>query len=156
MKSRILIISLAATLVACESFREHRETRLTENAAKTLKQSTRCDIIGLNWKHSDKKLVKGLCLLSQRFGTVYITPHGSCRTKKSNKSVKRSFHLYSRGCKAADLIIKGVKGSTILKWWGVRMGGGRGFYHCRRFVHVDTGPSRTWSWNLCKRKRRKS
>lgn len=110
----------------------------------------KCSITGVyNFKSSHKSLTKNLCKLSRVFGTVEVT--SSCRTRKQNRSVKNSYHLYSRGCKAADVQIKGVKGSTILKWWGKNVGGGRGSYRCRRFVHVDVGPARTWHWNTkCK------
>lgn len=110
----------------------------------------RCNIVGnYNWKRSDKKLTANLCKLTKRFGAVHVngSHFGNCRSRKTNKSVKRSYHLFSRGCKAADIWIKGVSGRTILNWWGENVGGGRGSYRCRKFVHVDVGPNRKWHWN---------
>lgn len=115
------------------------------------KETKSCKIGGrFNWEHSDPALTKNLCRMSRELGPIIVT--SSCRTRKQNMGVKNSYHLYSRGCKAADLFIKGVKGRTILVWWARNVGGGRGSYRCRPFVHVDTGPNRTWHWNTkCKR-----
>lgn len=82
--------------------------------------------------------------MSKALGAVEIT--SSCRTRKANRSVSKSYHLYNRGCKAADVVIKGVGRKTILAWWAKNVGGGRGYYCGRRFVHVDVGPDRTWKW----------
>lgn len=115
---------------------------------RPVKSSSKCNIGGtFNWKHSHPTLKAGLCKLSKRYGHVTVT--SSCRTTKSNRGAKNSMHLYKNGCRAADVRIKGVGGSEILKWWGKNIGGGRGSYSCRNFVHVDTGPNRTWRWNFC-------
>lgn len=158
-----LVFALAATLIitGCQhknqAGKASKPSQKVSHKAKAYpyagRRTKRCSISGLNWKSSDRKLVAGLCKLSKRYGHVYVT--SSCRTRKQNRSVKRSYHLYSRGCKASDVYIKGIKGSTILKWWGRNMGGGRGMYHCRGFVHVDTGPTRSWTWNLCRKRKRR-
>jgi len=105
--------------------------------------SSSCKVTGLN-KSSNAKLNAGLCKMSRALGPIEIT--SSCRTRKANRSVSKSYHLYNRGCKAADVVIKGVERKTILAWWAKNMGGGRGYYCGRRFVHVDVGPKRTWRW----------
>ena len=150
----ILVLTVAVGLLsACTT--NSANTNKPQTSKKSYKVSTKCQVYGLNWKHADSKLKSGLCKLSKRFGAVQVTPNGSCRTRKGNRGARRSYHLYSRGCKAADLRIKGVAGATILKWWARNIGGGRGYYRCRSFVHVDTGPNRTWYWNLCKRRKRR-
>lgn len=132
---KYLMIIGALVLAGC--------TTLEGSDKKPSVSSKKCNISGLNWKSSNKKLIAGLCALSKRYGAITVT--SSCRSSRSNRGAKRSYHLYSRGCKAADIRIKGVKGSTILAWWGKNIGGGRGFYPGRGFVHVDVGPNRTWT-----------
>ena len=83
---------------------------------------------------------------------VRVTPHGGCRAR-GNRRAPKSWHRRAVGCKAADIVIPGVSRRTILAWWGRNIGGGRGFYCGRRFVHVDIGPARTWTW-YCKRRTR--
>ena len=134
-----------------EKAKKRKSTKKTPKRTKSSKsvRKGKCNIVGLNWKSSHPRLKDGLCKLSKRYGKIHIT--SSCRSHKHNRGAKHSYHLYSRGCKAADLYIVGVKGSTIRKWWAKNMGGGRGSYSCRRFVHVDVGTNRTWHWNLCRK-----
>jgi len=99
------------------------------------------------------RLRKRLNGLSRHYGrTVRLTPHGGCR-KHGSRAAPRSYHKRSRGCRAADVRISGVRGRAILAYWKRTGGGGRGAYCGRSFVHVDIGPSRTWYWR-CKKKRR--
>ena len=92
------------------------------------------------------RLKAGLYRLHRAFGRpIRITPHGGCR-RHGNRRAPRSFHRIAAGCKAADIVVPGVARSAILRWWARHMGGGRGFYCGRRFVHVDVGPARTWRW----------
>ena len=92
------------------------------------------------------RLRTGLYRLHMAFGRpVRITPHGGCR-KHGNRRAPRSFHRIAAGCKAADIVMPDVSRHAILSWWARHMGGGRGFYYGRSFVHVDVGPSRHWSW----------
>ena len=76
---------------------------------------------------------------------IRVTPNGGCRAR-GNRRAPRSWHRRAVGCKAADIIMPGVSRRAILNWWARNVGGGRGFYCGRRFVHVDIGPNRTWSW----------
>jgi len=80
---------------------------------------------------------------------ITITPHGGCRLH-GNRRAPRSYHRIAAGCRAADIIIPGVSRRWVLRWWARHVGGGRGFYCGRSFVHVDVGPARTWSW-YCRR-----
>ena len=98
------------------------------------------------------RLVAGLHRMHMAFHkTVIITPHGGCRLH-GNRLAPRSYHRIAAGCKAADVIVPGVSRQAILRWWARHMGGGRGFYCGRRFVHVDVGPRRTWKW-FCRKPR---
>ena len=106
----------------------------------------KCRITGkYNWKSSHPKLTRELCKMSRKFNkTIKVT--SSCRTTKSNRGVSNSMHLYRNGCKAADIVILGMKKSTALKYWAKNVGGGRGYYCGRGFVHVDVGSNRNWAW----------
>lgn len=152
----ILPLAAALFLAGCQAKTTGSVTKVSSSSHAFVGAVSKrnCDIVGLNWKHSDARLKRGLCSLARRYGKVYVT--SSCRTRKTNRGVKRSYHLHSRGCKAADIFIKGVSGKTILKWWARTMGGGRGYYACRNFVHVDTGENRTWTWNMCRGKKRRA
>ena len=157
---KLSILATCVLLTACQTNQAGKPTpekkRVSSVKKNSPKPSGKCRVSGLNWKHADQRLKVGLCKLSRTYGLVQITPSGSCRTKRGNRGARRSYHLYNRGCKAADLRIKGVAGATILQWWAKNIGGGRGYYRCRSFVHVDTGPNRTWFWNLCKRRKRRA
>jgi len=92
------------------------------------------DIAGLN-----PTLKVKLHRLHKAFGKPGCRKHG-------NRRAPKSWHRRAVGCKAADIIMPGVSRRAILAWWARNVGGGRGFYCGRRFVHVDIGPNRTWSW----------
>ena len=157
--NKAIVVAACVLLTACQTNQAGKLAPEKKRASSVKKQiykpSGKCRVYGLN-RRADARLRVGLCKLSKRFGAVQITPNGSCRTKRGNRGARRSYHLYNRGCKAADLRIKGVAGATILQWWAKNIGGGRGYYRCRNFVHVDTGPSRAWVWNLCKRRKRRA
>jgi uncharacterized protein YcbK (DUF882 family) len=82
--------------------------------------------------------------MSRALGPIEVT--SSCRTRKANRGASKSYHLYNRGCKAADIVVRGIGKKRVLAWWAKNVGGGRGYYCGRRFVHVDVGPNRTWFW----------
>ena len=113
-----------------------------------------CRVYGL-YKGTNKDLRNKLCFVSKKFGySIEVT--SSCRTVKGNRSVKNSYHLYRRGCKAADIVVGGSYRLTmkVLKYWRKMRWGGTGSYSCRGFVHVDVGPAhRKWHWNSCKKNR---
>jgi uncharacterized protein YcbK (DUF882 family) len=91
----------------------------------------------------DATLRTRLCGMSRALGPVTVV--SGCR-KHGSKQAPHSYHKVSRGCKAADVVIPGVKRSAIMRYWGENGGGGTGSYNNQRIVHVDVGPSRTWHW----------
>ena len=91
----------------------------------------------------DPTLRMRLCSMSRTLGPVTVV--SGCR-KHGSKQAPESYHKVSRGCKAADVVIPGVKRSAILRFWGENGGGGTGSYSNQRIAHVDVGPSRSWHW----------
>ena len=104
------------------------------------------------YKELHPRLKQRLHVLERHFGHVHITPHGGCRLH-GNRRAPKSYHRIAAGCKAADIIIKGVSKRKILAFWKRKGWGGTGYYCGRPFVHVDVGPVRSWTWFCGKRKR---
>ena len=101
-------------------------------------------------------LVRNLKRMGAALHTDFvITPNGGCR-RYGSRMAPKSYHRYAAGCKAADIIPinKRVSRYAILRWWRTHVGGGRGFYCGRPFVHVDIGPKRQWRW-FCGRRHKK-
>ena len=72
----------------------------------------------------------------------YRSPKTNARLRKRRKGVaKNSQHMYG---KAADFFIPGRRLSTIRKAALSLRSGGVGYYPHSNFVHVDTGPVRSW------------
>jgi len=64
------------------------------------------------------------------------------RNKNSSTGVaKNSYHMYAQ---AADLFIPGVSTDTLAKHARGLGLGGVGKYNGKGFIHVDTGPVRSW------------
>lgn len=101
----------------------------------------------------NRALVSRLYAISAHYGgrTVHVT--SGCRTPRTNRGVKNSYHLTRRGCKAADIRVDGVSASALYRHI-LRYGGGSGRYCGRSFVHTDVGPTRQWAW-FCGKKRRR-
>jgi uncharacterized protein YcbK (DUF882 family) len=60
-------------------------------------------------------------------------------------------------CEAADIAIQGVSKWTLARYVRSLPGrGGVGIYCRSRFVHVDIGDKRDWSWRCRKRRKRKA
>lgn len=113
----------------------------------------KCNVVGLNPK-SHNTLKQGLCDLSRTFGQVVVTntrAHRNCRTRNSVIGKSNSWHKYNRGCRAADIRVRGVSPHRVKRWWlkytGRQKGvlGGAHVYKSG-FVHLDTRTSgvRTW------------
>lgn len=113
----------------------------------------KCRVNGLNWKGSHPTLKQGLCDLSRALGPVKIAnsrKHANCRTRNDPKGKPNSWHKYHRGCRAADIRIKGVSPYRIKKWWLRYTAkkpyvGGASVYKSG-FVHVDTRTEGVRSW----------
>lgn len=119
----------------------------------TVNSAPRCNVTGLNPK-SHPTLKKGLCALSKALGPVRVTNtrrHKNCRTRNSVIGKRNSWHKYHRGCRAADIRVKGVSPHRVKRWWlryTKRQKSVLGGAHVYRsgFIHVDTRTSgaRTW------------
>lgn len=149
---KLVIMALAATLTACNNAKlPDVDKHITNAKPKSVKQIRGCNVVGLNPK-SHQSLKDGLCKLSRKFGRVMVV--STCRTDAYNRRIngaKNSYHLHRKGCRASDVVIAGVSGKRIVNWWAANVGGGRGQYRCRPFVHLDTGPNRAWYWKTkCK------
>ena len=72
----------------------------------------------------------------------YRSPATHAMLRRHNRGVaKDSYHLYG---KAADIRMPGRSSSEIRRAAMSLQAGGVGYYPRSRFVHVDTGPVRTW------------
>lgn len=113
----------------------------------------KCRVSGLNWKGSHPTLKQGLCDLSRALGRVIVTntkKHANCRTRKDRTGKRNSWHKYHRGCRAADIRIRGVSSHRIKRWWlrytaKKSYVGGASVYRSG-FVHVDTRTEGARSW----------
>ena len=120
---------------------------------KKAEAATKCRVSGLNWKGSHPTLKQGLCDLSRALGPVVIAnskAHQNCRTRADKKGKPNSWHKYHKGCRAADVRIKGVSLQKIKRWWLNYTAkkpylGGASVYKSG-FVHLDTRTegARTW------------
>ncbi len=74
--------------------------------------------------------------------SAYRSPKTNARLRKRHKGVaKNSQHIYG---KAADFYIPGRHLSSIRKAALSLRRGGVGYYPRSNFIHVDTGPVRSW------------
>lgn len=94
----------------------------------------------------NKKLIYKLKTIERVFGAkVHVTPNGGCR-KHGNRMAPKSYHRIAAGCKAADIVVKGVSPRRLYQWCLRHNHGGCGYYCGRPFVHIDVGPKRHWVW----------
>lgn len=63
--------------------------------------------------------------------------------RRGRRVAKRSLHMVGR---AADIEIRGIPSHKVRNFAYSLKQGGVGYYRGRHFVHVDTGPLRTWGW----------
>ncbi|WPA93244.1 YcbK family protein [Providencia zhijiangensis] len=106
----------------------------------------RCDKV----KTIDPKLFDQIYLLQMMMGTnkpvQLISGYRSLETnnelrRKSSGVAKQSYH--TRG-QAMDFHIEGLQLSNIRKAALKMSAGGVGYYPKSNFIHIDTGPVRTW------------
>jgi len=101
-------------------------------------------------KAIDPRLLNVLYLLKQRVDTKQpVLVLSGFRSKKTNDMLRkttegvarRSFHMAGR---AIDIRISQVRSVNIQRAALQIGGGGVGYYPSSNFVHLDTGPVRTW------------
>lgn len=99
----------------------------------------------------DPDLVATLDMISDRFGgkeveiiSGYRSPTRNALMRRQGRRVAKD-SLHMRGS-AADIVIKGVSPAEIRNFAYSLKRGGVGYYGGRSFVHVDSGPLRTWGW----------
>ncbi len=98
----------------------------------------------------DPKLLDLLYAIAQKIDarqpihvvSAYRSPKTNARLRKRRKGVaKNSQHIYG---KATDFYLPGRRLSHIRKAAISLRSGGVGYYPRSRFIHVDTGPVRSW------------
>ena len=77
--------------------------------------------------------------------SAYRSPARNSAMRRSGRRVAtKSLHMFGR---AADIEISGIGAKKIRDYVYALKQGGVGYYGSKRFVHIDTGPLRTWGWN---------
>ncbi|OGQ21907.1 MAG: hypothetical protein A3I05_00545 [Deltaproteobacteria bacterium RIFCSPLOWO2_02_FULL_44_10] len=95
------------------------------------------------------RLIELLDHLQDHFGAQeidfisgYRSPEYNAKLKNRNSRVaKYSMHLHGR---AADIRLRGTNSRTLRNYAISLKAGGVGYYGRTQFVHVDTGPVRSW------------
>ena len=73
----------------------------------------------------------------------YRSPKTNRKLRKNTSGVaKKSFHMKGR---AIDVRLRGTKISDLQQAALTMKAGGLGYYPSSRFIHLDTGPVRSWS-----------
>ena len=98
----------------------------------------------------DRSLINLLSLVQEEIGfDTPITVVSGYRSAATNRMLRRNNHnvaknsYHMRGM-AADIRLPGVSTNTVRKL-ALKMGaGGVGYYPRAGFIHLDTGPTRTW------------
>jgi uncharacterized protein YcbK (DUF882 family) len=74
--------------------------------------------------------------------SAYRCPETNARLRRRRKGVsKNSFHMYG---KAVDLYVPGYKLGSVRRAALTLRCGGVGYYPRSKFIHLDTGPVRSW------------
>jgi uncharacterized protein YcbK (DUF882 family) len=98
----------------------------------------------------DPQLIDLLYGLQAKLGTTkpfqiisgYRSPATNAKLRKeSNGVAKKSMHMLG---KAMDIRLEGVDSAWVKKAAIAMQRGGVGYYQASNFVHVDTGPVRSW------------
>lgn len=146
MMKKVLFVFIF-TLVSASIF------TFSDHLTTTAEAKAKCRVSGLNWKGSHPTLKQGLCDLSRALGPVIITnsrKHANCRTRADRTGKRNSWHKYHRGCRAADIRVRGVSPNRVKRWWLNYTAkkpyvGGASIYGSG-FVHVDTRTEGARSW----------
>lgn len=99
----------------------------------------------------DPDLIETLDSIEDHFGrreisliSTYRSPlRNSIMRRQGRRVARQSLHMFGR---AADIEVRGVPSPVVRNFAYSLKQGGVGYYGRRRFVHVDTGPIRTWGW----------
>lgn len=99
----------------------------------------------------DPDLIEMLDSIEDHFGgreisliSTYRSPLRNSIMKRQGRRVARqSLHMFGR---AVDIEVRSVPSPVVRNFAYSLKQGGVGYYGKRRFVHVDTGPIRTWGW----------
>lgn len=103
------------------------------------------------WMDMDVGLYEQLWDLQQSVGgqeifeviSGYRSPKTNRKLRKNSSGVaKKSFHMKGR---AIDVRLRGTKISALQQAALQMNAGGVGYYPSSRFIHLDTGPVRSWS-----------
>lgn len=79
-----------------------------------------------------------------RLISAYRSPTRNGIMKRRGRRVaRRSYHMFGR---AADIEVSGIAPYRVRNFAYSLKQGGIGYYRRRPFIHVDTGPLRTWGW----------
>jgi uncharacterized protein YcbK (DUF882 family) len=98
----------------------------------------------------DPRLLDLLCAIQQTLRiqrpfqviSAYRSPKTNARLRRQSKQVaKKSLHMYG---KAIDIRIQGYSVKALTRAALSLRGGGVGYYPRSNFVHIDTGPIRSW------------
>ncbi|MBT3182081.1 MAG: YcbK family protein [Deltaproteobacteria bacterium] len=99
----------------------------------------------------DPKLIEIIDAIEDHFAgreikviSAYRSPtRNNAMRRKGRRVAKRSLHMDGM---AADIEVKGTPKKLVRNFAYKLKQGGIGYYGRRTFVHVDTGPLRTWGW----------
>lgn len=99
----------------------------------------------------DPDLIEMMDSIEDHFGrreltliSTYRSPlRNSIMRRQGRRVARRSLHMFGR---AVDIEIRGVPAPIIRNFAYSLKQGGVGYYGRRKFVHIDTGPLRTWGW----------
>lgn len=100
---------------------------------------------------NNKVLMNAIAVIKKKYGRAVIID-SAYRSPSHNRAVrgaKRSLHMR---CAALDLAVPGINKEALFAFAGTIPGiGGRGIYNSG-YIHIDTGPRRTWDWRRRKKK----
>ncbi len=99
----------------------------------------------------DPQLIEVLDSIEDHFGakeikliSAYRSPARNSKMRRRNRRVaKESFHMHGM---AADIEVPHVSAKRVRDFAYKLNQGGIGYYSRRSFIHVDTGPLRTWGF----------
>ena len=109
----------------------------------------RCHFTG-EPKELDPRLVRNLVLAARHFNVNRVNVISGYRAPKYNLILRKKGRQVARESQhtqgnAIDFRLPGVPIRKLYRWVKKRRLGGVGFYAKSHFIHMDTGPIRTWT-----------